>query len=122
MTTYTKALIPFAKRMRREMTRAELKLWLDFLKNHEPRVRRQRPFGRFIADFYCAACKVVIEVDGAQHYSPEGLVADAERTAFLEGLGLKVIRFSNVDVLENLAGVVERLSEVLKVVEFEKGS
>jgi very-short-patch-repair endonuclease len=122
MTTYTKALIPFAKRMRREMTRAELKLWLDFLKNHEPRVRRQRPFGRFIADFYCAACKVVIEVDGAQHYSPEGLVADAERTTFLEGLGLKVIRFSNVDVLENLAGVVERLSEVLKVVEFEKGS
>jgi very-short-patch-repair endonuclease len=65
-------------------------------------------------DFYCAACKVVIEVDGAQHYSPEVLVADAERTAFLEGLGLRVIRFSNVDILENLDGVGLRLSEVLK--------
>ncbi len=73
-------------------------------------------------DFYCAACKVVIEVDGSQHYSPEGLVADAERTAFLEGLGLRVIRFSNTDVLENLVGVGERLSEVLKVVRFEKDS
>jgi very-short-patch-repair endonuclease len=65
-------------------------------------------------DFYCAACKVVIEVDGAQHYSPEVLVADAERTAFLEGLGLRVIRFSNADILENLDGVGLRLSEVLK--------
>jgi very-short-patch-repair endonuclease len=56
----------------------------------------------------------VIEVDGAQHYSPEVLVADAERTAFLEGLGLRVIRFSNADVLENLDGVDLRLSDVLK--------
>ena len=133
--TYNRALIPFAQQMRREMTRAELKLWLGFLKDHEPRVRRQRPFGRFIADFYCAACKVVIEVDGTQHYSPEGLVADAERTAFLahktapdglfallEGLGLQVIRFSKAELLENLVGVRERLSKVLKVVKFEKGS
>ena len=113
MTTYTKALIPFAKRMRREMTRAELKLWLDFLRNHEPRVRRQRPFGRFIVDFYCAACKTVIEVDGSSHFTEEGLAYDLERTAFLEGLGLRVVRFSNADVLDNFVGVCERLCVLL---------
>ncbi len=113
MTTYTKALIPFAKRMRREMTRAELKLWLDFLRDHEPRVRRQRPFGGYIVDFYCAACKVVIEVDGSQHFTPEGLAYDAERTVFLEALGLQMVRVSNSDVLDNFVGVCTRLREVL---------
>ncbi len=115
MKTYNRKLIPFAQQMRREMTRAEARLWFGLLRDFTPRVRRQRPFGRFIVDFYCAACKVVIEVDGAQHFTPEGLVADAERTAFLEGLGLRVFRFSNVDVLENLSGVGARLLEVLKV-------
>jgi very-short-patch-repair endonuclease len=112
--TYNRKLIPFAQQMRQEMTRAEARLWFELLRDFTPRVRRQRPFGRFIADFYCAACNVVIEVDGGQHFSPEGLVADAKRTAFLEGLGLRVVRFSNVDVLENLSGVGERLLEVLK--------
>jgi very-short-patch-repair endonuclease len=65
-------------------------------------------------DFYCAACKV--EVDGGQHFSPEGLIADAERTVFLEGLGLRVIRLTNIDVLGNLDGV--RLSEALTVSEY----
>jgi very-short-patch-repair endonuclease len=116
MKTYNRKLIPFAQQMQREMTRAEARLWFEILRDFTPRVRRQRPFGRSIADFYCAACKVVIEVDGAQHFAPEGLVADAERTAFLEALGLKVIRFSNTDVLENLDGVRLRLLEVLRVV------
>ena len=101
--------------MRREMTRAELKLWLGVLKDHQPRVRRQRPFGRFIVDFYCAACKVVIEVDGGQHFTPEGLLYDAERTAFLEGLGLRVVRFSNAEVLEQFDAVCLRLSAVLSM-------
>ena len=116
MKTYNRALIPFAQQMRREMTRVEARLWFELLRDFEPRVRRQRPFSRFIVDFYCAACKTVIEVDGASHFTEEGLAYDLERTAFLEGLGLRVIRFSNADILENLAGVGERLSEVLKVV------
>ena len=91
--------------MRREMTRAEAKLWFELLRDFEPRVRRQRPFWQFIVDFYCAACRVVIEVDGGQHFMPDGLAYDAERTAFLEALGLRVVRFSNADVLENLDGV-----------------
>ena len=113
MKTYTKVLIPRAQEMRREMTRAETKLWLELLRDFAPRMRRQRPFGRFIVDFYCAAHKVVIEVDGGQHFTPDGLAYDAERTAFLEGLGLRVVRFSNLEVLENLNGVSKRLSQLL---------
>ena len=63
--------------------------------------------------YYGAAHKIVIEVDGGQHFTPDGLAYDAERTAFLEGLGLRVIRFSNLEVLENLAGVSKRLSQLL---------
>ncbi len=99
--------------MRKEMTPAEAKLWFGLLRDFEPRVRRQRPFGRYIVDFYCAACKVVIELDGGQHFTPEGLQADAERTVFLEALGLRVIRFTNAEVLENFEGLGLRLSEVL---------
>ena len=99
--------------MRHEMTQAEAALWFGLLRDFTPRVRRQRPFGPFIVDFYCAAHKVVIEVDGAQHFTPDGLAYDAERTAFLEGLGLRVVRFSNLEVLENMNGVSERLSQIL---------
>ncbi len=103
--------------MRREMTRAEARLWFEVLRDFEPRVRRQRPICGYIADFYCAACKVVIEVDGESHFTPDGLEYDAERTAFLEGLGLRVIRFSNADVFENWHGVEMRLTEVLRGVD-----
>ncbi len=101
--------------MRREMTRAEAKLWFELLKDYTPRVRRQRPFGWYIVDFYCAACKVVIEVDGGQHFTPEGLAYDAERTAFLEELNLQVVRFSNADVLNNFSRVAARVSEILVI-------
>jgi very-short-patch-repair endonuclease len=99
--------------MRREMTRAEARLWFEVLRDFEPRVRRQRPIGGYIADFYCAARKVVIEVDGESHFTLDGVEYDAQRTAFLEGLGLRVIRFSNRDVLENLNGVEARIVETL---------
>ncbi len=114
MKTYTRALIPRAQQMRREMTKAEARLWFEVLRDFEPRVRRQRPIGGFIADFYCAACKVVIEVDGDSHFTPDGLHYDAQRTALLEGLGLRVLRFSNADVFENLHGVTVQIIEVLQ--------
>ena len=95
------------------MTKTEARLWFEVLKDFEPRVRRQRPIGGYIADFYCAVCKVVIEVDGDSHFTPDGLEYAAQRTAFLEGLGLKVLRFLNADVLENLRGVATKVDEVL---------
>ena len=78
--------------MRREMTKAEARLWFKVLKDFESRVRRQRPIDGYIADFYCAASKVVIEIDGSGHFTPDGLAYDAERTAFLEGPRLRVLR------------------------------
>jgi very-short-patch-repair endonuclease len=112
--TYTKALIPRAKTMRRAMTRAETKLWLDFLHNHPTKVRRQRPFGGFIVDFYCAATKTVIEVDGESHFSQAGLEYDQERTAFLEGLGLTVVRVTNHQVIHEFETVCQMLEAHLK--------
>jgi very-short-patch-repair endonuclease len=112
--TYSRTLVPRAREMRQGMTPAEMRLWLDFLKHHQPRVRRQRPFGRFIVDFYCSDCKIVIEVDGGGHFTPEGLAYDAERTAFLEALGLRVVRFSNNEVLHHFEGVCLQLREILR--------
>lgn len=87
-----------ARRLRREMTPHELKLWYLFLRKYPVKIYKQRIVGRFIVDFYCASAKLVIELDGSQHYESQGIVHDMERSAFLESLGLKVLRFSNRDV------------------------
>ncbi len=102
-----------AREMRRKMTPAEAKLWYGFLRNAPVKFRRQRPAGWYILDFYCPEKKLVIEVDGAQHYTKEGLEYDARRTAYLESCGLKVIRFANKEVMTNLAGVAEKILAVL---------
>jgi very-short-patch-repair endonuclease len=111
--TYNRGLVARAREMRHDMTPAELHLWLHFLKDHQPRVRRQRPFGRFIVDFYCSEYKVVIEIDGANHFTEQGLAHDAERSAFLEAAGLRIVRFKNNDVLRNLEAVCLQLKEIL---------
>jgi very-short-patch-repair endonuclease len=110
---YNCKLIPRAREMRREMTPAEKKLWYRFLRNAPVKFRRQRPAGWYILDFYCPEKKLVIEVDGAHHYTTEGLEYDTRRTAYLESCGLKVIRFSNQDVMTGLEGVVENILAVL---------
>jgi very-short-patch-repair endonuclease len=112
--TYTKALIPRARAMRTHMTRAEAKLWFEFLRGFVPRVRRQRPVLNFIVDFYCASCKTVIEIDGATHDSEAAQVYDLERTARLEGLGLRVLRFTNRQVFEDFENVVKQLELELR--------
>ena len=86
-----------ARRLRREMTPHERKLWYLFLRKYPVKIYKQRIIGRFIVDFYCASAKLVVELDGSQHYEPLGMAYDSERSAFLEALGLKVLRFSNRD-------------------------
>lgn len=109
MKPYNTTLIPRARSMRRALTPAEARLWLDCLRLLPQKFRRQRPFGRFIVDFYCAQLQLVIEVDGDSHFSAQGLAYDAERTQYLESLGLRVLRFTNAEVLGNLEAVREKI-------------
>ena len=103
---YNKNLVPRAKELRKNMTLAEKKLWYDYLRDFKYRVHRQRPIDNFIVDFYCPQLKLVIEIDGDSHYTENAQECDRQRTEILQGYGLKVIRFNNHDVLDNLAGVV----------------
>ena len=111
---HNKNLVPFAKRLRREMTKEERHLWYDFLRNHPVRFSRQKVLGRYIVDFYSAAAKLVIELDGSQHYEGDGMEKDAERTAFLEGYGLTVIRIPNNAIAQNFRGVCEYIDAAVK--------
>ena len=94
-----------SRMLRKNMTRQERRLWYDFLKKLPMHVNRQKPLGDCIVDFYIAAVRIVIELDGSQHYKEEAVKRDTERDAYLEGLGLKVLRFSNYDVNTNFEGV-----------------
>ena len=99
-----------ARRLRREMTPHERKLWYLFLRKYPVKIYKQRIIGRFIVDFYCASAKLVIELDGSQHYEPQGMACDSERSAFLTALGLEVLRFSNRDVDRNFRGVCTQIN------------
>ncbi len=98
-----------ARRLRSEMTPHERKLWYLFLRKYPVKVYKQRIIGRFIVDFYCASAKLVIELDGSQHYEPQGMAYDSERSAFLTALGLEVLRFSNQDVDMDFRGVCTQI-------------
>ena len=96
-----------AQELRKNMTKEERKLWYEYLNTYPLRFRRQVTFGNFILDFYCAAAKLAIELDGSQHFSEDGLVRDAERTRVLESNGITVLRFPNSDLTRNFRGVCE---------------
>ncbi len=100
-------LRPFAQKLRRDLTKEERRLWYDFLKSLSVTVNRQKVIGKYIVDFYCAEAKLVIELDGSQHYEDTGIAADAERDRYLSGLGLRVLRYANSDVNNNFRGVCE---------------
>jgi len=96
-----------ARKLRTEMTKEERHLWYDFLKTLPFTVYRQRVIGKYIVDFYIASFKIVIELDGSQHYEKEGRDKDIERDEYLEKLGVKVLRYSNYDVNKNFEAVCE---------------
>ena len=107
-------IVPFAKELRKNMTKEERHLWYDFLKTYPVRFLRQKVLGKYIADFYCAKANIVIELDGSQHYEDEGLINDEKRTEYLEQYGIKVIRISNLDVLKNFEGVCMYIDNEVK--------
>ena len=94
-----------AQKLRREMTKEERRLWYDFLKQLSVTINRQKVIAHYIVDFYCASGKLVIELDGSQHYEDEGAASDRERDRVLNQLGISVVRYSNDDINRNFDGV-----------------
>ncbi|MBQ8598993.1 MAG: endonuclease domain-containing protein [Oscillospiraceae bacterium] len=111
---HNKQLVPLAKQLRKEMTKEERHLWYDFLRSHPVRFSRQKVLGKYIADFYSAEAQIVIELDGSQHYEDRNIEKDAERTAFLENYGLKVIRIPNNEISRNFRGVCEQIDAAVR--------
>ena len=109
-----------AQKLRREMTKEERRLWYDFLKKLPLTINRQKVIGHYIVDFYCASAKLVIELDGSQHYETEGAAADQERDHVLNQLGITVVRYSNSDISRNFDGVCADLLRRLELPDIEE--
>lgn len=108
MLPYNKKLKQRSRELRSTMTDAEIALWAKLRRKqlHELQFYRQKPIGNYIVDFYCPSARLVVEIDGGQHYKEEGKRRDAVRDSYLKGIGLRVLRFSNLDILGNMDGVV----------------
>ncbi len=102
---YNSHLVKNAKQLRKNMTKEERHLWYDFLRDYSVKFTRQKMLGRYIADFYCASAKLVVELDGSQHYRDEVMKKDEERTEFLNLYDIKVVRIINSDVMHNFDAV-----------------
>ena len=95
---YNCKLVSNAKQLRKSMTKEERHLWYDCLKQLPVTVHRQKVLGPYIVDFYIASQKIVIELDGSQHYEPEHQEKDATRDAYLKENGFQILRYSNADI------------------------
>ena len=111
---YNSKLIPNASKLRKDMTKEERHLWYDCLKQLPVTVHRQKVIGRYIVDFYIASAKIVIELDGSQHYEAEGKVKDEERDHYLRSVGYKVLRYSNADINQRFKSVCEDIYKHLQ--------
>lgn len=100
-----KLLVDRARIMRKEPTPEENKMWHILLKKFKPRFFRQRIIGNYIVDFYCPKLKLIIEIDGVQHYLPETQNYENKRTEFLEKSGYKILRFTNHDINKKIRNV-----------------
>ena len=107
-------LQPLSVTLRKNMTPHERKLWYTFLHNYPVKFYRQRIIGNYIVDFYCASAKLVVELDGSQHYSADGMEADLIRTQYLEKYGLKVLRFTNSQINHYFTDVCREIDRWVK--------
>ena len=111
---HNKTLVPNARELRKNMTKEERHLWYDFLREHAVRFTRQKVLGRYIVDFYSAEAKMVIELDGSQHFEEKGQRYDTARDAYLESYGLTIIRVPNSEINDNFDGVCEYLNREIE--------
>jgi len=98
-----------ARELRNNATKQEEHLWYNFLRKHRLQFYRQRIIGSYITDFYCPKVKLVIELDGAQHYEKEALEYDEIRTEYLNAAGLFVLRFTNREIDDNFEAVCQAI-------------
>jgi very-short-patch-repair endonuclease len=115
MLPFNKELQTLARQLRKNMTEAESFLW-QRIRRKQLKGRqfyRQKNIGNYIVDFYCPSAKVIVELDGGQHYTQEGIRRDRVRDKYLESLGFTTLRFSDREVLKNIEGVLERIIEHL---------
>ena len=110
---YRRDLTLRSRSLRHDPTPAERKLWFEFLRDHPLKFTRQKPLGRYIADFYCSKARVAIEVDGDSHYTEAGERYDHSRTNSLERDGIRVLRFTNAEVMDSFEGVCRQIDAVL---------
>ena len=115
MRKYNRTNISLARTLRKNMTRQEKKLWYEFLRTYAIRFQRQKAIGEYIADFYCAKARLVIELDGSGHFEPRQIQKDSVRTQYLEQQGLTVLRIGNSDIDRNFPGVCEWIDHSLKI-------
>ena len=114
MKAYNKENISLAKVLRKNMTPWERKLWYDFLRNYPVRFQRQKAIGNYIADFYCAKARLVIELDGRGNYTPEQAEKDEQRTNDLSAMNLTIARICNLDIDRNFCGVCEYVDRLVQ--------
>ena len=112
-TAYNHRLLPKARILRKVLTPQERHLWYNFLQNYPVKIYKQRPIANYIADFYCSKARLVIEIDGSQHYTDEGIDYDENRTYVINQLGVTVVRFSNYDVDKNFEGVCLEIDSII---------
>ena len=114
MKPYKKENVSTAKMLRKSMTPYERKIWYDFLKDYPIRFQRQKCIGAYIADFYCAKARLIIEIDGNGHCTDEQRQYDSARTEALEALGLCVVRFTNLEISKRFSGVCLAVDDLVK--------
>ena len=100
--------------LRKNMTPEERRLWYDFLREYPVRFNRQKIIGKYIVDFYSAKARLILELDGSQHYEEKGIKNDSERTEFLEQYGFTIIRIPNNEIKQNFKGVCEYIDSCVK--------
>ena len=108
------ALKQNSQKLRKDMTKEERRLWYDFLKGLFCTVNRQKVIGKCIVDFYIDSARLVIEIDGSQHYEEKGVLSDKKRDEYLADRGLTVLRYSNADVNQSFDSVCEDILIHLK--------
>ena len=112
---YNSRNIELAKALRKNMTPQEKHLWYDYLANYKPNFQRQKSIDNFIADFYCQKAKLIVEIDGAEHFTENGRRKDVLRTEILEKYGLTVIRFTNSQINKKFKDVCEEIDKTVKL-------